>query len=177
MAAVLKVTFRAEVRRCLLDKQDLCYEGLTRRVDELYPELPQYTAKYMDEEGDVCTLCEASFADFLEVSSQAKSATANNLGSDTKVILKLELEVPGVSKVSSKPPTAVPPAVPEEPDLEIISGPAPMTVQEVNVPITPAPTASVFVDKAPESPRPAAAPASDVPADEDFLVKRAAAAT
>ncbi|CAE7366235.1 unnamed protein product [Symbiodinium natans] len=139
MAAVLKATYCAEVRRCLLDKGDLCYQGLTRRASELFPDLPQFTAKYLDEEGDVCTLCEASFADFLEV-SKTKSTTALP-GNNSKIILKLELEAPNAPNAPNAPCTVstatlpkpaaavvdvdakVPqdPEDPQESDLEIIS--------------------------------------------------------
>mmetsp|Transcript_61246 Transcript_61246/g.145959 ORF Transcript_61246/g.145959 Transcript_61246/m.145959 type:complete len:732 (-) Transcript_61246:61-2256(-) len=156
MAAVLKATYRAEVRRCLLDKDDLCFQGLSRRVSELFPELPQYTAKYTDEEGDVCTLCEASFADFLQVSTQTKSASGSMPGNDTKVILKLELQAVGTAAVPPKPTiaSAAKAAAASQPDLEIISG----------APATAVPTKE-------EDPKPevaSATPAADVCMDEDM---------
>ncbi|CAE7720521.1 unnamed protein product [Symbiodinium sp. CCMP2592] len=162
MAAVLKATYRAEVRRCLLDKDDLCFQGLSRRVSELFPELPQYTAKYMDEEGDVCTLCEASFADFLQVSTQTKSASGNMPGNDTKVILKLELQAVGTAAVPPKPAiaSAAKAAATTQPDLEMISA----------APATPVPTKEEARMEV-EDPKPevaSAAPTADACMDEDM---------
>eukprot|EP00437_Effrenium_voratum_P021372 CAMPEP_0181445006 /NCGR_PEP_ID=MMETSP1110-20121109/25367_1 /TAXON_ID=174948 /ORGANISM="Symbiodinium sp., Strain CCMP421" /LENGTH=423 /DNA_ID=CAMNT_0023569041 /DNA_START=50 /DNA_END=1321 /DNA_ORIENTATION=+ len=89
MAAVLKVTYQSEFRRCRLEEADISYEGLCRWLSRLFPEVNCYCAKYVDDEGDRCTLCDASFSDFLELSS---SPGGGQVELGKKMILRLELQ-------------------------------------------------------------------------------------
>ncbi|CAJ1387164.1 unnamed protein product [Effrenium voratum] len=90
MPAVLKVTYQSDIRRCRLDDQDICYEGLCKMLPQLFPDLgDNYTAKYVDEEGDACVLCEPSWSDFLSLAKRGSTVAVGS--SDQKLILKLEL--------------------------------------------------------------------------------------
>lgn len=87
--AVLKLCYQGEIRRSLL-QGELSYEAVIQKISEVFPDVKQASAKYLDEEGDACTLCSASFSDFLAVSktSANQSLAAENA---SKLILKLEL--------------------------------------------------------------------------------------
>jgi len=87
--AVLKLCYQGELRRSLL-QGELSYEAVVQKISEVFPDVKQASAKYLDEEGDACTLCPASFSDFLAVSKHtADQALA--AGNASKLILKLEL--------------------------------------------------------------------------------------
>mmetsp|Transcript_83547 Transcript_83547/g.147695 ORF Transcript_83547/g.147695 Transcript_83547/m.147695 type:complete len:728 (+) Transcript_83547:96-2279(+) len=85
--AVLKVSYQGEVRRSLIEKE-ISYDAVLDTISKVFPDLKDYSAKYVDEEGDVCTLCKASFPDFLALSKAKKAGDASQ---DQKLILKLEL--------------------------------------------------------------------------------------
>lgn len=85
--AVLKISFQGEFRRSIIET-DITYDVVIRTISNLFPEAEDYSARYLDEEGDACTLCASSFQDFLAVSR------AGNVRADApknKLILKLEL--------------------------------------------------------------------------------------
>jgi len=52
MPAVIKVTYKSEIRRSFLERDDLAYEDVRQAISHLYPDLTDYSAKYMDEEGE-----------------------------------------------------------------------------------------------------------------------------
>jgi len=85
--AVLKVSYQGEVRRSLIETE-ISYDVVVKTISEVFPDLKEYSAKYVDEEGDICTLCPASFQDFLAVSKEGRVADASKAG---KLLLKLEL--------------------------------------------------------------------------------------
>mmetsp|Transcript_42306 Transcript_42306/g.63988 ORF Transcript_42306/g.63988 Transcript_42306/m.63988 type:complete len:807 (+) Transcript_42306:68-2488(+) len=66
MAAVhvLKITFEGEVRRMKLEKAFETYEEVLETIHKAWPEVTDFVAKYADADGDLCTLCQATFADF-----------------------------------------------------------------------------------------------------------------
>jgi len=64
MAAVLKVSRQDQLHRVLLSENDVTYDGVWKAIQNIYPG-EAVVAKYMDEENDSCTLCQASFSDFL----------------------------------------------------------------------------------------------------------------
>eukprot|EP00928_Gymnodinium_smaydae_P094067 TRINITY_DN78527_c0_g1_i1.p1 TRINITY_DN78527_c0_g1~~TRINITY_DN78527_c0_g1_i1.p1 ORF type:complete len:217 (+),score=28.47 TRINITY_DN78527_c0_g1_i1:76-726(+) len=98
MSAVLKLSYQGEVRRVLLkETQELSYEKITHVIAEAWPALKDYTPKYVDEEGDLCILCHASFSDFLNI-SRASSAARNTSG---QLLLRLEI-VPSTPKASTE---------------------------------------------------------------------------
>lgn len=87
MPVSLKVTCKSEIRRVLLGKdniKDFNYATVCDLIQQLFPEESGYTTKYADDEGDLCTLCEASFSDFV------KTAAAK-AGCQQVELLKLQL--------------------------------------------------------------------------------------
>lgn len=84
---VLKVKFADEIRRVKLAQgvaQGLDYEKMCQAIAEVWPDLPAYKAKYVDCEGDLCTLTEQTMIDF--VGSKRKSSLEQ-----VETILTLEL--------------------------------------------------------------------------------------
>eukprot|EP00425_Heterocapsa_triquetra_P009404 CAMPEP_0195131258 /NCGR_PEP_ID=MMETSP0448-20130528/144662_1 /TAXON_ID=66468 /ORGANISM="Heterocapsa triquestra, Strain CCMP 448" /LENGTH=157 /DNA_ID=CAMNT_0040169197 /DNA_START=27 /DNA_END=496 /DNA_ORIENTATION=- len=64
MAAVLKVESEGEIRRMLFDTPP-DYAAVRTALQKLWPTCSVDQAKYKDEEGDLCTLSQATFDDFL----------------------------------------------------------------------------------------------------------------
>jgi hypothetical protein len=91
---VLKVECEGDLRRALL-KGTPNYTAFDRAVQEIWPNRSAHEAKYMDEDGDACTLTELTFTDFLETAK----TTANGQ------VLRLTL-CPATAGESSKAPTA-----------------------------------------------------------------------
>jgi len=83
MSSVLKLKCQGEVHRILLPEGELTYEVVRNAIHEVYPDSTG-TAKYIDEENDLCTLCPGSFSDFVELSGEHKG----------RKVLKLELYAP-----------------------------------------------------------------------------------
>eukprot|EP00439_Symbiodinium_sp_Y106_P087091 s29_g39.t1 len=111
-AAVLKVTYQSEVRRCLLASVRPSFEEITESIAKLFPEAKDCTARYLDEDGDACTLCEASLSDFL-----AQAASGVNMANATgKMVLRLELvslpQAPALPE--ALPPKEAPEASPKD---------------------------------------------------------------
>lgn len=97
MPASLKVTYNSDIRRAVLQKDDLnecSYAEMCGMIQRLFPEVYGYTAKYADDEGDLCMLCEASYSDFLKVS------TAKADGPQVK-LLRLQLFSSDLSQPSA----------------------------------------------------------------------------
>ena len=64
MSAVLKVSCQGQLHRVVLPEGNVTYEAVLEAIQTLYP--TTFTvAKYLDEESDLCTLCQGSFSDFL----------------------------------------------------------------------------------------------------------------
>lgn len=89
MPFVLKLNYKTDVRRLLLQDEDVSYSSVKSKMALAWPHLLGCVAKYVDEEGDLCTLCEASFPDFLVVSAQGRCQKRSAAGD--QVILRLEL--------------------------------------------------------------------------------------
>jgi len=70
MSAVLKITFEEEMRRVALPVGQLQYSDITDAIRKVWPELVGAVAKYTDEEGDSCVLCQGSFTDFIDQASE-----------------------------------------------------------------------------------------------------------
>lgn len=66
MAAILKIKCQNDVHRVPLE--DVTLDAVQRAVESLYPEKP--AMKYVDDENDLCTLCAATFADFLSLGTR-----------------------------------------------------------------------------------------------------------
>ncbi|CAJ1441160.1 unnamed protein product [Effrenium voratum] len=94
---VLKATLGSDIRRCLVE--DLSYSGLCSCLERLFPDLGAYTARYQDDEGDACVLCESSFGDFL---AQAKQAADLSVRAG-RLTLRLEL-LPAHTENRERPP-------------------------------------------------------------------------
>jgi len=69
MAAVLKVTYQDQTHRVQLPECRVSYEGIIDAIQELYPS-EVTVAKYLDDENDLCTFCEASLPDFVNMSAE-----------------------------------------------------------------------------------------------------------
>lgn len=80
MAILLKIKFNEDVHRLLLEKSALNFEGLREAIRKIYPAM-KFTAKYRDEENDLCTLYTTTFDDFL----------THAVEQNGKTLLKLEL--------------------------------------------------------------------------------------
>lgn len=86
MAIVLKVTCQGQMHRVPLSLGEKPnYAAVTYAIEAISPRPEAYVAKYADEEGDLCTLVEATFPDFL--SAALESAPDKN----GRAILKLEV--------------------------------------------------------------------------------------
>lgn len=108
--AVLKVTYQSEVRRCLLASVRPSFEEITESIAKLFPEAKECTARYLDEDGDACTLCEASLSDFL-----AQAANGVDMANSTgKMVLRLELvSLPQAAQAPALPEALPPKEAPE----------------------------------------------------------------
>merc|ERR1719443_2451378 len=69
MAVVLKIENQGQLHRIQLSEKDLTYEGILGAIHDLYPN-ETLTARYLDEDKDLCTFCEASFSDFVSLASE-----------------------------------------------------------------------------------------------------------
>lgn len=65
---VLKIGYHGEFRRVVLKESEPTYEGIQAVIAKAWPELANVQVKYRDDEGDLCSLCEATFQDFLFIS-------------------------------------------------------------------------------------------------------------
>jgi len=81
----LKIKCQDIVHRVPLQSHQVNYEAIMDTVREIYS--GEGISKYLDDEGDMCVLCEATFSDFLNLSRSAGD----------KIVLRLELfpAVPG----------------------------------------------------------------------------------
>eukprot|EP00429_Kryptoperidinium_foliaceum_P111919 CAMPEP_0176294290 /NCGR_PEP_ID=MMETSP0121_2-20121125/57060_1 /TAXON_ID=160619 /ORGANISM="Kryptoperidinium foliaceum, Strain CCMP 1326" /LENGTH=70 /DNA_ID=CAMNT_0017635303 /DNA_START=125 /DNA_END=333 /DNA_ORIENTATION=- len=62
--AVLKVRGGGEIHRILLGP-GYGFEAVHAAVSALWPDLPEGAMKYMDGDGDWCTLVEGTYEDFI----------------------------------------------------------------------------------------------------------------
>jgi len=89
---ILKISHEEEVRRIKLEKSEISYSDIMRGISELFPDVKKYVAKYSDDEGDNCTLCEASFKDFVAVSrSRLSQSVTDDATCQATLLLKLQL--------------------------------------------------------------------------------------
>jgi len=70
---VLKLRCGDEVRRLPLDARP-SYGDVRTAIRKVWPELENGQARYRDDEGDMCTLCPASFEDFLFLAGSLQDA-------------------------------------------------------------------------------------------------------
>jgi len=112
MPAVLKLSYQGEVRRVMMEK-DVSYEDVSSAIAGAWPAMKDLTAKYTDEEGDLCVLCEASFTDFLAVSASKASEKATG-----QLLLRLEFVAaePAPTKTLGSSDTAMPSSFPMNED-------------------------------------------------------------
>lgn len=97
MAAVLKLKYEGELYRVLLGEREVTYGGIREAIAKVLPGQDAERARYLDEEGDLCTLCESSFSDFLAISGEAAG----------RRVLKLELSAASTPQ-SGDPSTEAP---------------------------------------------------------------------
>jgi len=70
MPAVLKLKCQEEVRRVKLAHEEIKYEDVLKLIREAWPEVVFSSLKYLDDDGDLCTLCGATFSDFLDIAPE-----------------------------------------------------------------------------------------------------------
>jgi len=81
--------------------EEITYNLINQKVVGLFPQLHDLSVKYSDDMGDKCTLCEASFRDFMALSmaaafSESKAGDYATLIAGPEVLLRLEvLDVAG----------------------------------------------------------------------------------
>lgn len=92
MAVVLKLKFDGDVHRLLLEQSKLNFQGLREAIQAVYPSM-EFIAKYLDEENDLCTLCETTLTDFLAHATEQQG----------KKTLKLELFKTEESSENARP--------------------------------------------------------------------------
>jgi len=64
----IQVSPKHEVFRVRIDQVEITFEDVRTMIQNVVPVYNAGQAKYLDEEGDLCTLHEAGFTDFLETS-------------------------------------------------------------------------------------------------------------
>jgi hypothetical protein len=104
--AVVKIGHQGEFRRARLCVENICYEDVVQAISDVFPHVKDYTATYLDEEGDACTLCEATFPDFVAVSATARPATVERSTGESRLFLKVDLKVEHNEACSAKPDSA-----------------------------------------------------------------------
>jgi len=73
MQSVLKLQCNGSFHRLPLAEDDFSYKGVDAAIKKLWPHLGAERAKYKDDEGDMCSLSQVSFPDFVNVAKTAKS--------------------------------------------------------------------------------------------------------
>mmetsp|Transcript_47678 Transcript_47678/g.102087 ORF Transcript_47678/g.102087 Transcript_47678/m.102087 type:complete len:604 (-) Transcript_47678:172-1983(-) len=106
MTTVLKLACNSETHRVLLGEGEVTFEDVDAAIKQVWPDREATGAKYVDEEGDKCTLCKATFKDLL---AQALGSAAGK-----KTVLRLELDSTSREPAASPEP-AVSPAPPSAP--------------------------------------------------------------
>jgi len=79
MAVVLKIKSQSEIHRILLKEDELTFEAVQSAIRDLHPGATE--VKYLDDENDLCTLCQSSFKDFVTFASEQNG----------RKVLKLEI--------------------------------------------------------------------------------------
>jgi len=98
MCVVLKVRLPEDIFRALLHEKEIKFEHVLQTIHCLKPDLvgKQYSIKYIDQDGDSCTLCQPTFTDFLTTAKEKHGVNK---------VLKLEvcaLEVPELDTSTTK---------------------------------------------------------------------------
>lgn len=65
MSAMLKLQLNREVHGIRVEREDLTYDVVVELIKQLWPDLGMHQVKYSDSDGDMCTLCAATFSDFV----------------------------------------------------------------------------------------------------------------
>jgi hypothetical protein len=86
MSFILKVVAQGETQRVPLDSTSPDYATVQAAVAKAFPFWHEYTLKYKDDEGDLCTLVDSTFDDFFVTAGAAAANT--NIG---PLVLKVEL--------------------------------------------------------------------------------------
>lgn len=97
---ILKVDCEGDLRRALLSGTPN-YAGIDRAIQEIWPQRSAREAKYLDEEGDACTLTEQTFPDFLCTAKKTTTSQVLRLSLPQAVV---PLSVPPVDLATA--PTA-----------------------------------------------------------------------
>lgn len=97
MAFVLKVSLDGDIRRKRFQTvEDVSFEQIDSFVANNFP-LRQYTLKYLDEEGDLCTLNEMTLHDAIEIASERQL-----LRLEIQQARSLELDAPSGASLKDK---------------------------------------------------------------------------
>lgn len=102
-STVLKLSYNGEIHRVLLGDGEVTFHDVDAAIKKVWADRETIGAKYVDDEGDKCTLCEASFNDFLALCSEAATGGRR--------VLRLELERPLAPAAA---PASVAPTLPAE---------------------------------------------------------------
>eukprot|EP00406_Dinophysis_acuminata_P006936 CAMPEP_0179226184 /NCGR_PEP_ID=MMETSP0797-20121207/8685_1 /TAXON_ID=47934 /ORGANISM="Dinophysis acuminata, Strain DAEP01" /LENGTH=271 /DNA_ID=CAMNT_0020933209 /DNA_START=95 /DNA_END=910 /DNA_ORIENTATION=+ len=62
---MLRLQLNREVHSIRVEQEDLTYDVVDRIIKALWPDLGTHQAKYNGGDGDLCTLCAATFSDFV----------------------------------------------------------------------------------------------------------------
>lgn len=101
MAVVLKVARHGQLLCVPLDQKKLSYAAIADVLSSLWPDLQAGSAKYADPEGDLCTLVESTFEDFMVTSGSEGEARE-------PVILKLVVPDEGAAQPQKQPAVGPP---------------------------------------------------------------------
>lgn len=97
VSSVLKVTCKDEIHRLMLEGEP-SFEGVNALLQSLWKGTDIPIAKYTDEDGDSCTLVEATFTDFM---TTAKPSFEEALQSGARPVLKVSLVQPLTEQAAS----------------------------------------------------------------------------
>jgi|Transcript_23032 hypothetical protein len=96
MAVVLKMKLNDEIYRARLpvdDVNQVTFDIIGEAIEQVWPDLDNYIVRYVDAEGDYCTLVSASMTDFLTFAMEVSGLN----------VLKLEISVPEESTSEKGP--------------------------------------------------------------------------
>eukprot|EP00406_Dinophysis_acuminata_P044964 CAMPEP_0179301602 /NCGR_PEP_ID=MMETSP0797-20121207/47637_1 /TAXON_ID=47934 /ORGANISM="Dinophysis acuminata, Strain DAEP01" /LENGTH=272 /DNA_ID=CAMNT_0021011113 /DNA_START=76 /DNA_END=894 /DNA_ORIENTATION=- len=62
---MLKLQLNREVHGIRVEREDLTHDVVVELIKQLWPDLGTHQVKYSDGDGDMCTLCAATFSDFV----------------------------------------------------------------------------------------------------------------
>jgi len=73
MQVILKLERKGSFHRLPLAEDDFSYKGVDAAIKRVWPHLGAERSKYKDDEGDMCSLSQPTFPDFVDVAKTTKS--------------------------------------------------------------------------------------------------------